>query len=262
MNSILLEALTHSPDELGYLAMNWSIPLLREYIDKEGGRKPSSETVSRQLHSLGYVWKRPRHSLHDSKSPRVLRRLRLLRKKAKALPAGCAKLFEDETDLLLFPPLRAGWFPRGKEAHVRISGANAKRTVFGTIDIKTGRRLFILREGACAVDHQALLRRIREAYGRRRVAVLLDRASRHTADDSKALAADLKIELLWLPSRCLNVNPMDRLWEAGKDKVCANRQHASIDYQAGLFIDYLLSLSPHQALRRAGILSKKFWLLR
>jgi hypothetical protein len=55
---------------------------------------------------------------------------------------------------------------------------------------------------------------------------------------------------------------MDRLWEAGKDRICANKQHASIDSQADLFIAYLLSLSPQEALQRAGILAKKFWLLR
>jgi DDE superfamily endonuclease len=103
---------------------------------------------------------------------------------------------------------------------------------------------------------------IREKYGKRKVAVLLDRASRHTADESKRLAAELDIVLLWLPSQCVNVNPMDRLWEAGKDRICANKQHMSIDYQAQFFIDYLLGLSAQEALRKAGILSKRFWLFR
>jgi hypothetical protein len=176
------------------------------------------------------------------------------------LPAGCIKLFEDETDLLLFPPLRAGWFLRGKPAHVPISGENAKRTIFGTIDVDTGHRIFVSREGACAVDFQAILRLIRHAYGKKKVAVLLDKASRHTAEESEDLAVELDIDLIWLPSRCVNVNPMDRLWERGKDRICANKQHRSIDSQAELFIDYLLSLSPQQALRSAGIVSKNFWL--
>jgi hypothetical protein len=192
----------------------------------------------------------------------VRRGLRLLRTKVKGLPAGCGKLFEDETDLLLFPPLRAGWFLRGKEAHVRITGKNAKRTVFGTIDVEGGGRLFVAGEGACGIDFQVLLRLIRTKYGKRRVAVLLDRASRHTADESKRLAAELDIALLWLPSHCVNVNPLDRLWEAGKGRICANKQHMSVDYQAQFFIDYLLSLPDEEALRRAGILSKRFWLLR
>jgi len=261
-DAILREALEQSPDALGYMAVNWSIPLLREHIERESGGRPSDATVRRLLHRLSYVWKRPRHTLQDTKSPRVKRRLRVLRKKVRDLPAGCVKLIEDETDLLLFPLLRAGWFLRGKAAHVPISGENAKRTVFGAINVETGRRLFVAREGACAADFQVLLRVIRERYGKKKVAVLLDGASRHTADDSRRLADELDIVLLWLPARCVNVNPMDRLWEAGKDRICANKQHASIDHQAQSFIDYLLSLSSQEALRKAGILSKRFWLFR
>jgi hypothetical protein len=101
---------------------------------------------------------------------------------------------------------------------------------------------------------------IRQGYGHRRVALLLDKASRHTAQGSKDLAGELDSELIWLPPHSTNVNPMDRLWRWGKERTCANRQHASIDYQAEFFIEYLLSLSPQEALRQAGILSEKFWL--
>jgi hypothetical protein len=76
------------------------------------------------------------------------------------------------------------------------------------------------------------------------------------------LTGKIDIELLWLPSPCVNVNPMDRLWEAGKDRICANKQHASIDHLAHLFIEYLLSLSGQESLQRSGILSKKLWLFR
>jgi transposase len=259
---ILREALAHSPDELNYMAVNWTVPLLREHIELQWGQKPSDRQVRHQLRHLGYVWKRPRHSLRDSKSPRVKRRLRQIRKRVRNLPAGCVKLFEDETDLLLFPPLRAGWLLRGKPAEVPISGENAKRTVFGTIDIETGSRILIAREGICAVDYCAILPLIRQQNGKKKVAVLLDGASRHTAHESEALAAELDIELIWLPSRCANVNPMDRLWRWGKEKICANKQHTSIEYQAKFFIDYLLSLTPQEALRKAGLLSKNFWLFR
>jgi hypothetical protein len=145
---------------------------------------------------------------------------------------------------------------------VPISGENGKRTIFGTIDVDTGHRIIVARGGACAVDFQALLRLIREGYGSRMVALLLDGASRHSAHESEALAAELGIELIWLPARASNINPMDRLWKWGKDKICANKQYLSIDYQADRFIEYLLGLSAQEALRKAGLLSGRFWLFR
>jgi transposase len=258
----LRDALEHPPDSLGYMAVSWTVPLLRAHVGKVIGTEPSEATVRRELVRLDYVWKRPRHTLQDARSPRVRRRLSLLRKKVRELPAGCVKLFEDETDLLLYPPLRAGWFLRGQAAEVPIKGENAKRTVFGSINIETGHRVFVPRAGACASDFQAILLQIRQEYGSHKVAVLLDRASRHTAATSKQLARGLDIQLLWLPSRCVNINPMDRLWRWGKEKICANRQHVSIDYQADFFIDYLRKLSPQEAIRQSGLRSKKFWLFR
>jgi transposase len=258
----LRDAMGHCPDALGYTAVNWTIPLLREHIEKRIGAKPSEATVGRQLAKLDYAWKRPRHTLQDARSPRVRRRLSLLRKKVRDLPAGCVKLFEDETDLLLYPPLRAGWFRRGQSAEVPVRGENAKRTVFGALNIETGHRIFVSRGGACATDFHAILRQIREEYGTNKVALLLDRASRHTAVTSGRLARSLDIQLLWLPSRCVNINPMDRLWHWGKEKTCANRQHPSIDSQTEFFVEYLTKLSPQEAVRKAGLCAKKFWLFR
>ena len=57
--AILRKALEHSPDELGYLPVNWTVPLLREHIEKEWGQKPSDLHVRRELSRLKYVWKRP-----------------------------------------------------------------------------------------------------------------------------------------------------------------------------------------------------------
>src|SRR5262249_40782285 len=150
----------------------------------------------------------------------------------------------------------------GEAAEVPITGENAKRTILGSINIETGHRTFVSRSGARAIDFHALLRQIRQEDSSQKVAVLLDRASWHTAGASRRLARALDIQLLWLPSRCVNINPMDRLWHWGKEKICANRQHHCIDHQAGFFIEYLSKLSPQEAITKAGLRAKKFWLFR
>ena len=59
----LQDLLGQSPDQLGYLAVNWTIPLLREQLGRCTGQWPSEDTLRRQLHRLDYVWKRPRYVL-------------------------------------------------------------------------------------------------------------------------------------------------------------------------------------------------------
>jgi hypothetical protein len=170
------------------------------------------------------------------------------------------RLFEDETDLLLFPPLRAGWRQRGAAAPVPLAGGNAKRVVFGTINIDTGRRLFLIRRHQRGADFRAFLSLVRGHYRGWYIVLLLDEDSSHTAKDSLLWAEMLGIELLWLPKRSPELNGMDHLWGHGKDHVCANRQYASIEDEAERFVQFLNGLSNRQALHQAGIQAENFWL--
>lgn len=53
----------HAPDELGYPAVNWTVPLLRDHLDHGTGRRLSGDTIRRELQRAGYVWKRSRYVL-------------------------------------------------------------------------------------------------------------------------------------------------------------------------------------------------------
>jgi transposase len=169
-------------------------------------------------------------------------------------------LAEDETDLRLFPPLRAGWAMRGQPAPVPISGGNAKRVLFGTINLLTGHRLFLVRRQQRSDDCQAFLEEIHDHYRGWHVSLLLDEDSSHSAGATQELAEELDLKLLWLPKRSPHLNPMDHLWRHGKAVMSANHQYDSIDVQVERFVHYLEGLSAEEAMRKAGILSPTFWL--
>jgi hypothetical protein len=171
-------------------------------------------------------------------------------------------LVEDETDLLLFPPLRAMWSPRGVPARVMLSGWNARRAVFGCMNLATGHRLFQVRKYQRADDFQVFLRHVHRHYRGWHVTLLLDGNRSHTAYASQDLADRLGIRLLWLPKRAPELNPMDTLWGQTKDAVCVNTQYADIDEQVDAFLAHVAGLSNREALRTSGVLSKHFWLKR
>jgi len=169
-------------------------------------------------------------------------------------------LAEDETDLLLFPPLRAGWSKRGEPARVWLSGRNARRVVFGAMNLRTGYRLFLPRERGRAADFQAFLGAVRWRYRGWHVAMLLDEDPSHTAKGSLRKAEGMT--LLWLPKRAPKLNPMDTLWGQAKDVISADRQYDTIEEQVGRFLALLLCLSDNEALHTSGVLSGNFWLSR
>lgn len=59
----LRELLDRSPQEVGYFAAQWTVPLLREYLTRRTGRPFSDDTLGRELQRLRYTWKRSRYAL-------------------------------------------------------------------------------------------------------------------------------------------------------------------------------------------------------
>lgn len=170
-------------------------------------------------------------------------------------------LATDWTILRLFPPLRSAWALVGAQAEVPISGANAKRVLFGAINVRTGHRVVLTRRNAGGADARAFFTELRKRYRAwGTICLLLDRASGHTDGKSQALAAELDIHLFWLPKHTPELNPMDRLWRPLKHYVAANRQAETIDQLAETAEAWILGLSPREALRKAGLLSRRSWL--
>jgi transposase len=185
---------------------------------------------------------------------------RAIRRRLRRLGPRRVVLCEDETDLLLFPPLRACWAKRGQPAHVALTGANARRVVFGALNVRTGHRLFLVRPRQRGEDFRVFLQTLHCHYRGRQVVLLLDSDSAHTAGASQHLAAQLGMELLWLPLRCPELNPLEALWRSGKQTICANRQYPTIDEVVERFLVYLYWLSPYETRRKAGLLSDHCWL--
>ncbi len=176
------------------------------------------------------------------------------------MPESAVLLFEDETILRLFPVLRRAWSLRGQQAKILITGRNDKRVLFGIINLRTGHRILLRRRNMRQESFQDFLRVLRRSYPGRPLWLLLDEASCHTAPRSEAVAVALGVVMLSLPKQCSELNAMDHLWREVKDDISANYQFTSIDEHADYAEEYILKLSNRQAQRRAGILSKSFWL--
>lgn len=176
------------------------------------------------------------------------------------MPTSAVLLFEDETIIRLFPGLRKGWTLQGSQAMVGITGRNARRVLFGTINMRTGHRIIARYRNMRQDSFQDFLRLVRSKYKGRHVWMLLDKAGSHTTIASRTLAMALNIDLIWLPTQCPELNAMDHLWRQMKTDVSSNHQYESVDDHATQAEQYLLELSNKAALKRAGILSKNFWL--
>jgi transposase len=185
----------------------------------------------------------------------------VVRRLKRRFQAGDVLLFTDWTLLRLFPPLRAMWAAIGTQAKVAITGQNARRVLFGTINVRTARRTVTIGRSVGTQEVQAFLLALPKAYRRAgTIWLLADRASGHPAQATLALAKELRIEFVWLPRRWPELNALDQLWKELKRDVAANRQAASIDHLADRARQWVLNLTPSQARRKSGMAFSKFWL--
>jgi transposase len=63
LQALLRSCFRQRPDQLGYAAVNWTVPVLQEHLRRRAGVWLSDDTIRRQLQRWGYVWKRFRYVL-------------------------------------------------------------------------------------------------------------------------------------------------------------------------------------------------------
>src|SRR5262245_2329051 len=167
----------------------------------------------------------------------------------------------DEVIVTETPPLYSCYGRIGQQVSVPITGERAKRILHGALNIGSGEVLLLITHEWVQETHQAFLRMVRSHWRGWNLVLFEDRGSPHTAEDSRALAGALGIEVRWLPKATPELNAMDQLWRRAKARTLASRPTQSVDTSAEGVCDYILGLSRYERLCQAGTLSGRFWLM-
>jgi transposase len=167
----------------------------------------------------------------------------------------------DETALREFPPLRAGWSRVGQPSHVVISGRNARRTLFGALNVTTG-ELVCLPLPRCRTDDivaaMTELGTVRPGVPK---LLIWDNAPPHHPHRVREAAAEAGITLAYLPFRSPELMPLEEVWRGLKQSVAANRCYASLEELVERALAWLTAMTNAERRRRCGLQSSKFqWL--
>jgi transposase len=169
-------------------------------------------------------------------------------------------LMLDETIVCETPPLYSCYGRIGTQVRVPISGTRRKRILHGVLNIRSGSVLLLITDEWVQETPQYFLAMLRAHWRGWRIVLFEDRGSPHTAEESVELAQSLGIELRFLPRATPELNAMDHLWRHVKGRSLADRTTRSIEDSADQACQDILSMTPHERLRKAGVLSGNFWL--
>jgi hypothetical protein len=166
----------------------------------------------------------------------------------------------DETIMTETPPLSYGYGRIGAPVCVPMTGSHARRVIHGVLNVRSGEVLLLITDAWVQEPHQAFLRLLRTHWRGWHIVLVEDRGSPHTAEESGELARALGLEVRFLPIATPELNAMDHLGRPVTGRALANRATPSIDVSADHACQYILAMSRHERLRKAGVLSGNFWL--
>jgi transposase len=190
----------------------WTVARLWQRL---GRPAMSLRTLHRRVREVA-CWRRPR--LVAKGDPDHDQVLAALRQTIAALPKGAVVLAEDETHLNLLPWVRATWIPTGQRQPVLTPGTNRRRTIFGALDVASGRFFYQAARKAVSATFIAFLQQLAAAYPAAPVvAVVCDNVIiHHSKVVQRWLAAHPAMIVLHGARYSPHDNPVERIWAALK----------------------------------------------
>jgi transposase len=190
----------------------WTIPRLWHAL----GRPPlSRRTLHRRVREFAR-WRRP--PLVEKGHPDRDQILADLQQQITALPPGAVLLAEDEAHINLLPWVRATWIPNGQRQRVMTPGKNRRRTIFGAVDLRTGRFLYQVTRKAISATFTAFCEHLLAAYPTAPVvAVICDNVIIHRSKIvQRWLTIHPRLLVLHGARYSPHDNPVERIWGALK----------------------------------------------
>lgn len=242
--------LEQPPTEEGYDCTRWTSPRLAEHLGRELGVGVHPETVRQALRRLRFSWKRPQRVLPED--PCYAERIAEIDEAIAQAGAETTVLFEDETELRRFPPLRKAWMPVGQQRAVPVPEQNGKIALYGVLDVLTGETIIEpYPKGRSDYTKAFLQQMLARVEGR--ILLVWDRARWHTSQAVRELIEEHeRLEVLLLPKRAAKDNPVEDLWRVLKDTIAANLER-SLDALKAACRRFFEEMRPEQALKTAGL---------
>jgi transposase len=242
------------PQHSGFLATFWTVAMLAQALFNRLGVRLSLSTLRAVLQRMELRWGRSRLAMPRKVDPDKARKQWAIAQAVIEAGPEAAVLYADESRVQLLPLVRAMWHWVGQQIRVPTPGTNVSRVLFGALNIRSGRWVYLVRERMFADDFIAFLEHLYQAYPNGPILLIVDNFSSHTAKRVKAWLADhTRLQLLYLPTYCSHLNPVEPIWLRLKNKLAANRLYGSIQLLLGTVEAFFQDMTPELALTWAAV---------
>ncbi len=205
------------------------------------------------MRGLDLRFGRPRLAMPTKVDPEKAHKQWLIAQTVIEARSEAVVLYGDESRVQLLPLIRACWHWVGQQIRVPTPGSNDWRALFGALDIRTGRWVYLVRRQMKTPDFVAFLEYLLVEYPTQTIILVVDNYSSHTAHlVADWLAEHERLRLLYLPKYCSHLNPVEPIWLELKNKIAANRLYCSMAILLETVKTFFEEMTPEQALTWAA----------
>lgn len=241
------------PDDAGHGATFWTVAMLTLSILTALKVHVATSAVRVSMHALGLRWGRPRLTMPRKVDPDKARKQWVIAKTVIEAGPAAVILYADESRVQLLPLIRAMWHWVGQQIRIPTPGSNDGRAIFGALNIRTGQWTHLVCRQMRKEDFIAFLEHLLVVYPTQTIVLIVDNYSSHTAGLVKEwVAAQSRLQLLYLPTYCSHLNPVEHIWLQMKNTVAANRLYGSMQLLLDAVATFFDDMSAEQALEWAS----------
>jgi len=245
----MVRMVQNDPRHMGYLATFWRVAMLALALVEMLGVHLSASGVRGALRRLGLRWGRPRQTMPTKVDPQKAQKQWAIARAVIETGPETTILYGDESRVQLLPLIRSMWHWLGQQVRVPTPGTNVTRTLFGALNIHRGRWVYLARKRMAKEDFIAFLEHLLVAYPTGPILLVVDNFSSHTAHAVQVwLSEQSRLRLLYLPTYCSHLNPVERIWLQLKNTIAANRLYGSMKVLLDTIDAFFIAMTPEKAL--------------
>lgn len=233
----------------------WTTTLLADYIKKEFEVDYKSKT------SIYLIFKRVKFTYHkpsrvyernDSKKVAAwVKETKPIIQKAWGDP-DTVILASDEMILSTQTTWQKVWIPEGEYPKVKVSNTRKNKSIYGFLNVKTGREHSFVTEKQNMFITRRVLQRIRLIYPKqknkgnklegKKILLFWDGPGWHRGSQvTDYIQKDGNIQIIFFPPYSPEENPQEHVWKEGRSKITHNKFIRDLDQTAKDFVTYLNS---------------------
>lgn len=130
-----------------------------------------------------------------------------------------------------------GWIKKGQDKEIETTGARKRVNLMGTLNLED---MSFLYQDFETINSEATLKffkKLEQAYPKaRKIHWIVDNAGYFKSDEVTKYLEKSRIKVHYLPPRCPNLNPIERLWKIMHEYVSNNKVYGKFkDFKAALF---------------------------